>query len=145
KNWQEVLGVPVTLAQKELKVFRDDLHKHNFMVSKAAWFGDYGDPVTFLDINRTGDGNNDREYSNPEYDRLLDRARDEPDPAARMALLSAAENIMLEDACMAPLFQYANVYLFDSHRFTGLSPHPRADQDLFLIDVFGDGKGTDRP
>lgn len=145
KTWQEELGVQVTLAQKELKVFRDDLQRHNFMVAKGAWFGDYGDPVTFLDINRTKDGNNDRDYSNPEYDRLLDRARDESDPAARLALLSAAENIMLEDACLAPLFQYASVYLFDAHQFTGLSPHPRGDQDLYLIDVFGDGKGSDEP
>ena len=36
---------------------RDDLYDHNFMVSRAGWYGDYPDPQTFLDINRTGDGN----------------------------------------------------------------------------------------
>ncbi|MCC6677139.1 MAG: peptide ABC transporter substrate-binding protein [Phycisphaerales bacterium] len=145
RDWQQELGVQVVLAQKELKVFREDLKTHNFIVSKGAWFGDYGDPVTFLDINRTADGNNDRVYSNPEYDALLDRARDELDPAARLSLLSRAEGLMLRDACLVPLFQYANVYQFDAHQFTGLSPHPRGDQCIYLIDVFGDGKGTDQP
>lgn len=145
RDWQQELGVQVTLAQKELKVFREDLKNHNFIVSKGAWFGDYGDPVTFLDINRTADGNNDRNYSNPEYDALLDLARDEADAAARLALLSRAEALMLHDACLAPLFQYANVYQFDPHQFTGLSPHPRGDQCVYLIDVFGDGKGSDAP
>lgn len=145
RDWQQRLGVQVVLAQKELKAFREDLKSHNFIVSKGAWFGDYGDPVTFLDINRTADGNNDRVYSNSEYDRLLDEARDEPDPAARMSLLAAAEEIMLQDACLVPLFQYANVFQFDPHRFTGLSPHPRGDQCVYLIDVFGDGKGTEEP
>lgn len=145
RDWQRELGVEVVLAQKELKVFREDLKGHNFIVSKGAWFGDYGDPVTFLDINRADDGNNDRGYSNPDYDALLDRARDEAEPAARLAVLAEAEGLMLKDACLVPLFQYANVYQFDPHQFTGLSPHPRGDQCAYLIDVFGDGKGTDEP
>jgi len=70
KNWQEHLGVDVRLAQKEIKVFRDDLKKQRYMTGRAGWYGDYGDPTTFLDVNRKDDGNNDRKYANAEFEAL---------------------------------------------------------------------------
>ena len=145
-DWQKNLGVSVTLQQKEIKVFRNDLKAHNFMTSRAGWFGDYGDPTTFLDINKTGDGNNDRSYSNPEYDALLDKAAAEPDPAARMDLLERAEAMLVnEEVPLIPLFHYSNICMFDPDEMTGITAHPRQQQDLYLVDVFGDGKGPDTP
>ncbi|MFI4881412.1 MAG: peptide ABC transporter substrate-binding protein [Phycisphaerales bacterium JB064] len=145
KNWQEYLGVSVRLAQKEIKVFRDDLKNQNYMVSRAGWYGDYGDPTTFLDINRIDDGNNDRKYHNPRYEKLLDDAGVELDPEKRMALLSEAERITMdEDLPLVPLFHYMTVYLFDPDKLSGLNPHPRTEQNIYLFDVIGDGKGTDR-
>jgi oligopeptide transport system substrate-binding protein len=145
QQWQRNLGITINLVPKEIRAFREDLKGKNYMISRASWFGDYGDPTTFLELNRTDDGNNDRDYSNPDYDALLDQAADETDPAARLALLSRAEDLLLRDAPILPLFQYNSVYLFNVHRFTGLTTHPRAEQNLSQIDVFGDGKGTDRP
>ena len=46
---------------------------------------------------------------------------------------------------MIPLFQYVQVYLFDPHRVSGISSHPRQQQDMFLIDIIGDGKGSEQP
>lgn len=144
KNWQEYLGVSVRLAQKEIKVFRDDLKKQRYMVSRAGWYGDYGDPTTFLDINRIDDGNNDRKYHNPRYEALLDEAAVELDAERRMSLLSEAERISMdEDLPMVPLFHYMTVYLFDPDTLSGLNPHPRTEQNVYLFDVLGDGKGTD--
>jgi len=145
RNWQESLGVQVTLTQKEIKGFRDDARRHNFIISRGSWYGDYGDPTTFLDINRAGDGNNDRNYFNPEYDRLLDEAQSEADTGKRMRLLERAEELLLNDAPLLPIFQYAAIHAFDPHKITGISSHPRTDQNLFLVDVFGDGKGSDAP
>lgn len=145
RNWQEHLGVRTRMAQKDLTVYRDDLKKANYMTSRAGWYGDYGDPTTFLEVNRTGDGNNDRKYSNPRYDALLDAAAIELDPAKRMALLSEAERIIMEDDLpMVPIYHYVTMYLFDADRLSGLNPHPRTTQNLFLIDILGDGKGADR-
>jgi len=145
KNWREHLGVPVTLTQKEIKVFRDDSKNHNFMVCRGSWYGDYGDPTTFLDLNRTGDGNNDRNYSSAAYDALLEEGSLEADPAKRMEILKSAEKMVLDEAVLLPLFTYAQIYCFDANKFTGISSHPRSDQALYQVDVFGDGKGTDRP
>lgn len=146
KSWQKFLGIQTRLDQKEIKIFRDDLKDKRYMTARAGWFGDYGDPTTFLDINYSTDGNNDRAYNNPVYDDLLDQARVELDPAKRMAMLSEAERILVEDDLpLVPIFHYATIYMFDAHKITGLSTHPRTKQNAFLIDVLGDGKGPDQP
>lgn len=144
KNWEKYLGVPVLLKQKELKVFKDDLKNANYMTSRAGWYGDYGDPTTFLDLLRSDDGNNDRKYNSPEYDAMLDAAQVESDPEKRMAILQEAERkIMEEDLPMIPIYHYVTMYLFDADRVSGLDPHPRTQQNLYLIDILGDGKGRE--
>jgi oligopeptide transport system substrate-binding protein len=144
KNWEKYLGVPVLLKQKELKVYKDDLKNANFMTSRAGWYGDYGDPTTFLELLRSDDGNNDRKYNSPEYDAMLDAAQAEPDPQKRMQILADAERkIMEEDLPMIPIFHYVTMYLFNADKVSGLDPHPRTTQNLFLIDILGDGKGPD--
>jgi len=145
KDWKQNLGVSCTLSQKEIKSFREDMKNKNYIVGRASWFGDYGDPTTFLDLHRTGDGNNDRGYSNPAFDAMLEQAAVELDPAKRMAILSKAEALMLEDAPVLPLFQYGTTYMFDATKFTGISSHPRDEQQLYRVDVFGDGRGSDVP
>ncbi|MEM1331216.1 MAG: peptide ABC transporter substrate-binding protein [Planctomycetota bacterium] len=144
KTWQQYLGVPVSLAQKEIKVFRDDLKKANYMTGRAGWYGDYGDPTTFLYVNKTGDGNNDRKYSDPVYDKLLEDAELQSDPAERMRMLERAEAIIMNETLpMVPLFHYATIYMFDAHKLTGVTAHPRTKQNIYLLDILGDGVGTD--
>lgn len=146
KSWQANLGVQVTLDQKEIKVFRNDLKNTNYMVARGGWFGDYGDPTTFLDLSKTNDGNNDRKYSNPVFDKLLNDAADELDPAKRMAMLAEAERMLVQDEFpLVNIYHYCLVHMFDPHKISGVSPHPRQKQHVQLIDVLGDGKGRDVP
>ena len=51
---------------------------------------------------------------------------------------------MEEDLPLVPLFYYVNIYLFDPDEVTGISNHPRLQQDLFNVDMLGDGKGRDQ-
>ncbi|QYK47083.1 MAG: peptide ABC transporter substrate-binding protein [Phycisphaeraceae bacterium] len=145
-DWQRHLGIPVNIDQKELKIFREDLKNKNYMVARAGWYGDYGDATTFLDINRIGDENNDRNYQNPAYDDLLRRASLEPDPRARLDLLQRAEAMLVEvELPFVPLFHYCNIFLFNAHKVSGINAHPRQTQNVYLIDILGDGKGPDTP
>ena len=131
KDWEQNLGVSVILQQKETKVLKNDLVNQNYMISRASWFGDYGDPTTFLDALRTGDGNNDRAYSSPAFDELMSRADAEPDPAARLRILQQAESLIVdEDLPLIPLFQYVQLYLFDAAALSGLSTHPRQTHNI---------------
>lgn len=146
KNWQRALGVQVSLSQKELKVYRQDLKDHNFITSRAGWFGDYPDATTFLDICKTGDGNNDRGFSSPRFDALLDQAATERDREARLEILQEAERVLMEEELpMIPIFFYVQLSMFDPQKVTGLSTHPQCKQNLFLVDVLGDSIGRDEP
>jgi oligopeptide transport system substrate-binding protein len=144
RNWQEHLGVQVTLAQKELKVYRNDLKDANYMVSRAGWYGDYADPTTFLDLSKTGDGNNDRKFSHAPFDALLEQAAKEIDAAKRLAILQEAERMIVEEQLpVFPIFHYNTIMMFDPHLITGVSTHPRNDQRVASFEVVGDGVGRD--
>ncbi len=145
-DWQRTLGIPVIIEQKEIKIFREDLKNKNYMSSRGGWYGDYGDPTTFLDPHRTGDENNDRNYANPVYDDLLRQAASEADPEARLALLRRAEVMLVEEDLPAvPIFHYCNIFLFNAHKVSGINAHPRQTQNAYLVDILGDGKGPDTP
>lgn len=145
-DWQRHLGIPVSLDMKEIKIFREDLKNKNYMVSRAGWYGDYGDPTTFLDAHRIGDENNDRNFRSPVYDDILRRAASEADPAARLELLRQAETMLVEDELpFVPLFHYCNIFLFNAHKVSGINAHPRQTQNVYLVDILGDGKGPDIP
>ncbi|MEM7622587.1 MAG: peptide ABC transporter substrate-binding protein [Planctomycetota bacterium] len=144
KSWQRHLGVAVRLAQKELKVYRNDLKNKNFMIARAGWYGDYPDPMTFLEINESRNGNNDRGFSSERYDALLARANASADADERLRLLADAERMIVEEELpLIPIFHYVDVLMFNPHRVTGLNAHPRGQQNLYLVDVLGDGVGAD--
>lgn len=146
KNWSQHLGVSTRLAQKELKVFREDLRKRNYITARAGWYGDFGDPTTFLDLLHSENGNNDRGYNNPAYDTMLAEAQAEMDPAERMRILADAERFLFEQEMpMVPIFYYATVYMFDPDEITGLTTHPRTKQMISMLDVLGDRIGPDLP
>lgn len=146
KDWERHLNIETTINVQEVLVFRERLKNKNYMVSRASWFGDYGDPTTFLEINRSTDGNNDRAYSSPSFDALLNHASVELDPRARMKILSEAERVLVEeDLPLLPIFSYVNLYLFDANKVAGLNPHPRAQQIVSRVDILHDGKGANAP
>lgn len=109
---QEMLkpwGFDVSLINTDGKTHYSYLEQHgDFDVARAGWIADFKDPVTFLNLAHTGDGNNYAEYSNKEYDALLDKAAIEADPAARMKLLQEAEVIFMRDVPLLPLLYYGN-------------------------------------
>ena len=127
--WRGALGVAVEVRGKDGKFFKEDLKTGNFTIARGSWYGDYGDPVTFLELSRTGDGNNDRGYSCPEFDALLDRAADEPDAARRMAILRDAERLLVErDLPILPLSHLVTMYMYDPCRVRGITRDASLDQ-----------------
>lgn len=134
--WQRELGVRVELRGKESKFFKEDLISGNFMIGRGRWYGDYGDPTTFLDLFRTGDGNNDRGYSNPHVDALLEKAAHEIDPQRRMRILEECERFLFaEEVPMLVLCQLVQLYMYEPGRLTGLSRHPRLTQYLWQMKI----------
>lgn len=132
--WEQHLGVRTRIVVKESKTYKDDLKRQDFMLARGGWYGDYGDPTTFLLLHRTGDGNNDRGYSDPRFDALMDAADAEIDPAKRMRLLEEAERYTMEETLpVLPIWIYTQFNYFHPEELFGVSPHPRHVQYLHWI------------
>lgn len=132
--WRDALGVQCELRGKDGKFAKEDLRRGNFMVARGGWYGDYADPTTFLDLSRTGNGNNDRAFSSAPFDALLESAQRELDPQKRLAILSEAERVLVEEEMpILPLCQYVTLYMYDPAKVRGITRHPRLDQHLSQI------------
>lgn len=103
------LGIEVSLVNSDIKTHYAFLSQHgDFDVARAGWIADYKDPANFLDLCKSGTGNNYSEYSNKEFDDLMANAAAATDPAERMKMLSDAEAIgVARDLCVLPLLYYS--------------------------------------
>jgi oligopeptide transport system substrate-binding protein len=113
--WKQALNIDVQLENQEWKVYLDREHKGDYMICRAGWIGDYVDPNTFLDMWITGGGNNYANYSNPKYDELIEKAKFTQDPKARMALFYQAEQILMTDLPILPIYFYVNVFTLQTY------------------------------
>ena len=108
QDWAKI-GVKVELANQEWKVFLNSRQQGQYQIARHGWSGDYVDPMTFLDLWVTGGGNNDAGYSNPEYDKIVAAAKKEADQTKRWELMRQAEDIIMEDMPIIPLYYYTKV------------------------------------
>jgi oligopeptide transport system substrate-binding protein len=109
--WKEELGIDVTLENQEWKVYLDTQNSINYDLSRSAWIGDFIDPVTFLSMWTTGNGNNNTHWGNPQYDELIEKAARTGDPQARFEILHKAEELFLSELPVLPIYWYTNAYL----------------------------------
>lgn len=109
--WRRELGVEITIEPFEQKTLLQNMQSLHFTLGLNGWSADFDDPITFLGIFTTGNGNNWTGWSNKAYDQLLDQAANTADPAARFALLQKAEVILLDEAPIAPFVFGVRNYL----------------------------------
>ena len=116
--WRQVLGVEVEIQQVEWATYLEDLSDAKFQAyAGLGWQADYPDPQDFLDILfHTDSALNHGAYSNPELDTILERARTQQDPLARIAEYRRAEEIIVEDGAWVPLW-------YTGERHLLLKPH----------------------
>ncbi len=108
--WSQNLGINVSLENVEFQVKLDREKAKDYEISRAGWIGDYEDPMTFIDMFVTGGTQNDVSYSNPEYDRLVNEAKASIDQKLRMDNMKKAEQLLLEDAAIIPIYFYTRPY-----------------------------------
>jgi oligopeptide transport system substrate-binding protein len=104
--WKTNLGIDVTLVNQEAKVQSDTMREMNYQIGRYAWSGDYLDPSTFLELLTSTSGNNQTGWKNAEYDRLVGEAARTADNAKRYELFQQAEQILVNEAPIAPIYFY---------------------------------------
>jgi oligopeptide transport system substrate-binding protein len=113
------VGIDVSLRMEDSGVLYQSLNQRDFQLATAGWVADYDDPMTFLALLKSDTGQqNYGDYRNPAYDADLAKADAEPDAAKRTQDLVDAEQLAMNDANLAPLFNGVNLNLV-SPRITG--------------------------
>jgi oligopeptide transport system substrate-binding protein len=124
--WERDLGVKVELANEEWQVFLSNRREGNFQIARGGWIGDYADPMTFLHIFMSDDGNNNAGYKSPEYDAMMNEAMNTADKARYFELCHQAERLLMDNAAGAPIWYYSN-YFLSNPAVEGLMITPTGD------------------
>lgn len=107
-QWKRNLGIDVELTNQEWSAYLESREQGKFHVARAGWTGDYLDPVTFLNLCQSEDPNNHTRWKNADFDRLLAEAAQEADPAKRFDLLEQAEQIVVDEMPVLPIYSYVD-------------------------------------
>ena len=114
-NWNEIAPwVDAQILRQDTKVLYADLRQSNFEVADGAWVADFDDPVNYLYLldSNTGQQNYGR-YKNPEYDALLKKASMERDLTVRAEIFAQAEQMILDDTPLTPMWVQVTKNLVD--------------------------------
>ena len=101
--------IDIAIMPNDMAVFYPAIQVHDFDIAQSGWVADFNDASNFLDLYRTGGGNNWGEYSNPAFDAMMDAAQRDTDLVSRGRKLAQAESIMLKDFAAAPLFYWVSL------------------------------------
>ncbi|MEB7461921.1 peptide ABC transporter substrate-binding protein [Staphylococcus succinus] len=106
-------GVTMKIKQLPFKQRVNQEHSETFEASLSGWGPDYPDPLTFLSIMTTGNASNNTGWGNKEYDKLIKDANGKllQKPDERQAAMKKAEEIMLQEAPVAPIYQKGEAHL----------------------------------
>lgn len=103
--WKEIGPVQAELLRTEVRVHYNNLRAADFDVGDAGWIADYNDAQNFLFLLEGSTGQmNYGQYNNADFNRLMQEAAVEQDLGARADLLRAAEEIMLTELPLVPLY-----------------------------------------
>ncbi len=103
--WRTALGVETEIIELEWNVYLDRRqHPGDCDLVRLGWSADFVDPEAFAVVFESGSAQNTLGYRSAAYDALTARSRLEADAGRRMALLRLAEQQLLEDVPVIPVF-----------------------------------------
>lgn len=108
--WKTGLGIEIELGNQEWAVFQNTRTEGNFEICRGGYIGDYPDPVGLLELLVEGSKNNHPHWVDKEYNDLIKKSRFAKGKE-RDDLVYRAEEILMDQAPIAPLFYYTDPVL----------------------------------
>ncbi len=115
-KWKDVFGPDLKIALNAVEsttytALTKDIETAP-SVFRLGWCADYPDPQNWLSVYwKTGGFGERIGYSNPEFDALVNAADVELDPAKRAELYQQAQDLFMDDAAVAMMYNTKNHYL----------------------------------
>jgi oligopeptide transport system substrate-binding protein len=140
QNYKEVLGIDLSLEPQEGKIYFERIAKKNYDLALGSWIGNFQDPIDFLSIFQNKDnGTNNTDWENEAFAQNLELSSGVNEVQCRHLMLQNAEDILLADQPILPIFHYTYNFL-KSPRLSGASVSP-----FGIIDVNGPQDIAQRP
>ena len=106
QQWQQCLGINVTVDAVESKTESRNLRTLNYMIAGVSgWQADYPDGQDWMDIFLTGSGNQFSGWSNKQYDALVQKGDTATSQTDRDKAYSDAQKILTQDSPVMFLYQ----------------------------------------
>ncbi len=110
--WYDVLGIEVDIVSLDYRVLLSQIQDDkSIQVFRLSWTGDYNDAENFLEVFESHSSSNYTKYKNSAFDELIQIARTETDVSERATFLAKAEQILLADQPVIPLYFYVSKHL----------------------------------
>lgn len=140
EQWETTLpGLTVNLTVEPKKQRVEDMQNGNFELGLTRWGPDYADPMTYLGMWITNNSNNYGFWSSADYDAIIAECTTGDlctDPEGRWAALYDAEELVMADAVIFPLYTKADALMVSS-AVSGIEYHPCALNRVFKNAVKG--------
>lgn len=117
--WLTSLGVRVQLQNMDGKSWLAAMMSLDYDLARSFWVADYPDPSNFLEMFYASSGNNRTGFAQTAYEALLREAAMAVDSQARHARFEEAEDRLLSDAPITPVYFQTRAFLRDK-RLRGL-------------------------
>ena len=105
-----VLGIEITVNPMQTKAQSAERTAGNYVMDITGWLGDYNDPMTWYEMWITDGGNNSTNWSNAEYDALIEDAVMNTDLEARQEDFYQCEQLLLDEMPISCIYSAAGVY-----------------------------------
>ncbi len=134
--WSKTLGITVTLNTVPVSVYASRPEENPFDFCTMTWIGDYFDPMAFLSLFESSSSYNLANYSNPEFDKIIELAQN-ADTVTRKSLLKQAEKLLLDDGVVIPVStafatNFVREDLIEGWQSNPLDIHPFKDLSLTI-------------
>ena len=129
EQWETTLpGLTVNLVVEPKKQRVQDMQEGNFQLGLTRWGPDYADPMTSHGMLTTDNSHYYGLWSNADYDAIIAECTTGDlctDAEGRWARLYDAEQIVMDEAVIYPLYTQCNAEMLSS-KVTGVEYHPVA-------------------
>ena len=108
----EPLGLALEIRKLPSYMYYASIAEADADILVTSWIGDFADPLAFLELFRGGSTMNDSGWNNSQFDSLLEQAAVAGENE-RLNLLGQAENILLDEGMVIPLYRSVSSSVID--------------------------------
>lgn len=112
--WRQTLGIQTKLVNQEWKVFVNSRKSGDRQTFRSGWIADYADALNFLELFTSDSHFNFYKYSNENFDTIIEQIKNTDNLSMKQQLTENAENILLHDLPVIPLYYYVSRHLVNT-------------------------------